>query len=154
MSDSRLAGFLDLMLSQDHADDLRRASLRVTQPRLAVLAAVHAEPHADVDTIVRSARARLGSVSTQAVYDVLAAVTAAGLVRRVEPAGHPARYEPQTGDNHHHVVCRSCGVISDVACQTGGAPCLHPTNDHGFVIDEAEVTYWGLCPGCTSAAAT
>lgn len=142
------------MLSQDHADALRRVALRVTQPRLAVLEAVHSHPHADVDTIVRTAREQLGSVSTQAVYDVLAAVTAAGLVRRVEPAGHPARYEPQTGDNHHHVVCRSCGAIGDVACHAGAAPCQHPTNDHGFVIDEAEVTYWGLCPDCTSAAAT
>jgi Fur family ferric uptake transcriptional regulator len=128
---------------------LRDASLRVTQPRIAVLTAVDAHPHADTDTVVRTARESLGAVSTQAVYDVLRALTSAGLVRRIEPAGSPARYEARVGDNHHHVVCRRCGVIADVDCAVGEAPCLDADTDHGFEIDEAEVTYWGLCPTCT-----
>jgi Fe2+ or Zn2+ uptake regulation protein len=127
---------------------LREVALRVTGPRLAVLAEVHAHPHADVDTLSAKVRARLGSVSTQAVYDVLRALTDAGLVRRIEPAGSPARFEARVGDNHHHVVCRTCGEVADIDCATGSAPCLEASNTNGFVIDEAEVTYWGTCPTC------
>ncbi len=130
---------------------LRGADLRVTRPRLAVLTAVHDHPHADTNTIVDAAREDLGDVSLQAVYNVLRALTVAGLVRRIEPAGSVARYELRVGDNHHHVVCRSCGVIADIDCATGTRPCLTPSEDHGFVIDEAEVTFWGLCPDCTTA---
>lgn len=133
---------------------LRAAALRVTRPRLAVLAAVHATPHADTDTIARLVRADLGDVSTQAVYDVLRALTVAGLVRRIEPSGSVARYEARVGDNHHHVVCRSCGAIADVDCAVGYTPCLTASDDHGFAIDEAEVTYWGLCPACSTRSTT
>ncbi|HET8600697.1 MAG TPA: Fur family transcriptional regulator [Segeticoccus sp.] len=129
-------------------EQLRSASLRVTAPRVAVLAVVDAHPHADVDTIATAVRSELGSVSTQAVYDVLGALTRAGLVRRIEPAGSPARFEARVGDNHHHVVCRVCGSMRDVDCATGAAPCLEASDDSGFVIDEAEVTYWGVCPDC------
>ncbi|MHA7268162.1 Fur family transcriptional regulator [Arthrobacter sp. HLT1-20] len=129
---------------------LRAVSLRVTRPRVAVLAAVNSHPHADADTIIGAVRAVLGSVSKQAVYDVLAALVEADLVRRIEPQGSPARFETRVGDNHHHVVCRSCGNIADVDCAVGEAPCLHASNSHGFVIDEAEVIYWGMCPDCTA----
>ena len=129
---------------------LRGADLRVTRPRLAVLAAVHAHSHADTDSIIGAVRADLGEVSHQAVYDVLRALTLAGLVRRIEPAGSVARYESRIGDNHHHVVCRSCGAIADVDCAVDTTPCLTASDDHGFVIDEAEVIYWGLCPACSS----
>ena len=130
---------------------LRGAELRVTQPRMAVLTAVHEHPHADTNTIIDATRLELGEVSTQAVYDVLRALTEVGLVRRIEPAGSPARYESRTGDNHHHVVCRACGTIADVDCATGATPCLTASNRNGFVIDEAEVTFWGLCPACATA---
>ena len=130
---------------------LRGADLRVTRPRLAVLTAVQEHPHADTNTIIEAVRGDLGEVSTQAVYDVLRALTEARLVRRIEPAGSPARYESRTGDNHHHVVCRSCGAIADVDCAAGTTPCLTASNANGFVIDEAEVTYWGLCPACASS---
>ena len=129
-------------------NELRRVGLRVTQPRLAVLAEVQAQPHGDVDSIATGARKRLGSLSTQAVYDVLYALTDAGLLRRIEPAGSPVRFELETGDNHHHLVCRSCGSIVDAHCATGTAPCLHTSDDAGFRIDEAEVTFWGICPDC------
>jgi Fe2+ or Zn2+ uptake regulation protein len=129
---------------------LREADLRVTRPRLAVLAAVYEHPHADTDAIIRVAREDLADVSHQAVYDVLRALTAAGLVRRIEPAGSVARYESRVGDNHHHVVCRSCNVIADVDCAVGATPCLTASNDQGFVIDEAEVVYWGQCPDCAA----
>lgn len=127
---------------------LRAVSLRVTRPRVAVLGAVSAAPHADADTIIGAVRTELGSVSKQAVYDVLAALVEAGLVRRIEPSGSPARFEARVGDNHHHVVCRNCGNIADVDCAVGEAPCLHASNSHGFAIDEAEVIYWGTCPDC------
>jgi Fur family ferric uptake transcriptional regulator len=130
---------------------LRGAQLRVTRPRMAVLSAVHNHPHADTDSITRVARADLGEVSHQAVYDVLRALTTAGLVRRIQPSGTAARYEARVGDNHHHMVCRSCGVIADVDCAVGAKPCLTVSDDHGFAIDEAEVTYWGFCPDCTIA---
>jgi Fur family transcriptional regulator, stress-responsive regulator len=130
---------------------LRGAALRVTHPRLAVLAAVHAHPHADTDSIIGIVRRDLPDVSHQAVYDVLRALTAASLVRRIQPSGSVARYESRVGDNHHHVVCRSCGVIADVDCAVGDTPCLTASNDRGFTIDEAEVVYWGLCPNCTTS---
>ena len=129
---------------------LRGASLRVTRPRVAALTAVYQHPHADTDSIVGAVREDLGEVSTQAVYDVLRALTTAGLVRRIEPAGSVARYESRVGDNHHHLVCRSCGTIADVDCAVGDTPCLTASHDHSFSIDEAEVTYWGLCPTCSS----
>jgi Fur family ferric uptake transcriptional regulator len=129
---------------------LREAALRVTRPRVAVLTAVHAYPHADTDSIIRAVRGGLPEVSHQAVYDVLRALTSAGLVRRIQPAGSVARYESRVGDNHHHVVCRSCGEIADVDCAEGEAPCLTASDDHGFTIDEAEVVYWGLCPSCST----
>lgn len=129
---------------------LRGADLRVTRPRMAVLSAVHDHPHADTDSILGAVRANLGDVSHQAVYDVLRALTAAGLVRRIQPLGSVARYESRVGDNHHHLVCRSCGAIADVDCAVGAAPCLDASDDHGFTIDEAEVIYWGLCPSCST----
>jgi Fur family ferric uptake transcriptional regulator len=127
---------------------LRGAALRITRPRVAVLGVVYDHPHADTHSIVDRVRTDLGGVSQQAVYDVLQALTEAGLVRRIQPPGSVARYESRVGDNHHHVVCRSCGAIEDVDCAVGTAPCLSPFDDHGFVIDEAEVVYRGLCPGC------
>jgi Fe2+ or Zn2+ uptake regulation protein len=128
---------------------LRGASLRVTRPRVAVLAAVHEHPHADTQSLAGVVREQLGEVSQQAVYDVLGALTDAGLVRRIHPPGSVARYESRVGDNHHHVVCRSCGVIADVDCAVGSSPCLTASDDHGFAIDEAEVIYWGLCSDCS-----
>lgn len=133
---------------------LRSAGLRVTQPRLAVLAAVHETPHADTDTVIGTVRRDLPAVSHQAVYDGLAALTRARLLRRIQPMGSLARYEARVDDNHHHVVCRACGAIADVDCATGAAPCLHASDAHGFAIDEAEVVYWGRCPDCLAAAAT
>lgn len=130
---------------------LRLARLRVTRPRLAVLAAVHVHAHADTDVLFRAVRRDLPAVSQQAVYDVLHALTAAGLVRRIQPSGSVARYEARVGDNHHHVVCRSCGAIADVDCAVGATPCLTASDDQGFSIDEAEVTYWGLCAECSPA---
>jgi Fe2+ or Zn2+ uptake regulation protein len=127
---------------------LRGAGLRVTRPRVAVLTAVYEHPHADTDSIIGAVREDLGEVSTQAVYDVLRALTAASLVRRIEPAGSVARYESRVADNHHHVVCRSCGAIADVDCAVGDTPCLAPADDHGYSIDEAEVIYWGICAAC------
>ncbi|MBE1574607.1 Fur family transcriptional regulator [Amycolatopsis roodepoortensis] len=129
---------------------LRGASLRVTRPRVAVLTAVRDHPHADTDSIIGAVRTELGEVSHQAIYDVLRALTAAGLLRRIQPSGSVARYESRVGDNHHHVVCRTCGAIADVDCAVGPAPCLTASNDQGFVIEEAEVIYWGLCPDCAT----
>jgi Fur family transcriptional regulator, stress-responsive regulator len=130
---------------------LRTAGLRVTTPRLAVLAALErTSGHPDVAAVADAARNRLGALSTQAVYGILAAFTDSGLIRRVEPAGSPARFETRVHDNHHHLVCRVCGDIRDVDCHTGSAPCLEPVDRGGFAIDEAEVTYWGVCPDCHS----
>ena len=141
--------------TSDYAEQLRLADLRVTRPRVAVLEAVHAHPHADTDTIYSSVRQGLPDVSRQAVYDVLNALTAVGLVRRIQPLGSVARYESRVGDNHHHLVCRSCGTITDIDCAVGEAPCLTPADvDNvldGFVLDEAEVIYWGFCPDCSTA---
>ncbi|MGW0431476.1 Fur family transcriptional regulator [Micromonospora sp. NPDC003197] len=127
---------------------LRSRGLRVTRPRLAVLEVLASGGHLEVDEITRQVRQRLDSVSTQAIYDVLGALSRAGLSRRIEPAGSPARYESRVGDNHHHVVCRGCGEIADIDCAVGSAPCLDPNIAHGFDVDEAEVTFWGLCPAC------
>ncbi|MCK5752342.1 MAG: transcriptional repressor [Mycobacterium sp.] len=141
-------------MTSDAAGLLRNAELRVTRPRLAVLAAVAEYPHADTDTIVGVVRQSLPEVSRQAVYDVLAALTGVGLLRKIQPSGSPARYESRVGDNHHHMVCRSCGVIADVDCAVGEAPCLIPSDPagalDGFVVDEAEVVYWGICPACAA----
>ena len=130
---------------------LRGVAMRVTRPRVAVLSAVHDHPHADTDSIIGVVREDLGEVSHQAVYDVLRALTAVGLVRRFQPTGSVARYEARVGDNHHHVVCRSCGAIADIDCAVGTTPCLTASDDHGFAIDEAEVIYWGRCPECVAA---
>lgn len=127
---------------------LRAVGLRVTGPRVATLTELHDLRHVDVDTLAGQLRTRLGRVSTQAVYDVLRALTEAGLVRRIEPAGSPARYELDTGDNHHHLVCRGCGALVDVDCAVGSRPCLDLAVDHGYAVDEAEVVYWGRCPNC------
>lgn len=132
----------------DARERLRAVGLRVTGPRVAVLDAVAAAPHSDADRVAVKVRETLGSVSTQAVYDVLRACVGAGLLRRIEPAGSPALYEARTGDNHHHLVCRKCGTVIDIDCAVGAAPCLEPDQSHGFVIDEAEVVFWGLCPDC------
>ena len=130
---------------------LRDAGLRVTRPRTAVLSAVESHPHADTESIIGVVRRELPDVSHQAVYDSLHTLTAAGLVRRIQPSGSVARYESRVDDNHHHVVCRSCGAIADVDCAVGHAPCLTASDDSGFVVDEAEVVYWGLCPSCSAA---
>jgi Fe2+ or Zn2+ uptake regulation protein len=135
-------------VTSDFEAQLRAVSLRVTRPRLAVLTALRDHPHVDTDTVIALVRADHPAVSHQAVYDVLRALTDTGLVRRIQPAGATARYEMRVRDNHHHVVCRSCGAIADVDCAVGNAPCLTASHDHGFVIDEAEVVYWGTCPGC------
>ena len=136
-------------MTSDFEAQLRAASLRVTRPRLAVLTALRDHRHVDTDTVINLVRAELPAVSHQAVYDVLRALTDANLVRRIEPAGSVARYESRVDDNHHHVVCRSCGAIADVECAVGHTPCLTASDDHGFVIDEAEVVYWGTCPDCS-----
>ena len=131
---------------------LREHNLRVTRPRLAVLGAVHSSPHASTDAVIDAVRDELGVVSHQAVYDVLRALTSAGLLRRIQPAGSVARYEARVGDNHPHVVCRTCGAIADVDCAVSATPCLTASDDQGFVIDEAEVTYWGTCAACAQVA--
>ncbi|MDH6625698.1 Fe2+ or Zn2+ uptake regulation protein [Streptomyces sp. LBL] len=134
------------------ADQLRGVGLRVTAARVALLDTVRAGDHLGVEAIASGVRDRVGHISVQAVYEALHALTAAGLIRRIEPAGSPARFEGRVGDNHHHVVCRSCGVVADVDCERGEAPCLTASDDHGFSIDEAEVIYWGQCPSCSTAS--
>ncbi|MGH8892052.1 MAG: Fur family transcriptional regulator [Actinomycetes bacterium] len=143
----------DHLPQHPHAAGLRTAGLRVTRPRLAVMAVLAEQPHAQVEPVVAAVRDEIGSVSVQAVYDVLRVLGAAGLVRRIDLAGAASRYELRVGDNHHHAVCRSCGTIEDVDCAVGAAPCLDPGEARGFVVDEAEVTYWGTCPSCREAAA-
>ena len=137
----------------DHADTLRAEGLRVTKQRVAVMSALSAAPHAAADAVIRRVRTEVGQVSTQAVYDVLNVLTERRLVRRIQPAGSTARYELRVGDNHHHLVCRSCGTVTDIDCATGSAPCLETADLHvhapGFVVDEAEVTFWGLCTTCS-----
>ncbi|MFC4008710.1 Fur family transcriptional regulator [Nonomuraea purpurea] len=136
------------------AEELRAAGLRVTAARVALLEIVRDGDHLDVEEIASGVRDRVGHISLQAVYEALHALTAAGLLRRIEPAGSPARFEGRIGDNHHHVVCRSCGVVADVDCAVGEVPCLTASDSHGFVIDEAEVIYWGLCPACSTASSS
>ncbi|WP_169951075.1 Fur family transcriptional regulator [Microbispora sp. H11081] len=136
------------------AEELRGAGLRVTAARVALLETVRMGDHLDVEAITSGVRDRVGHVSLQAVYEALHALTAAGLVRRIEPAGSPARFEGRVGDNHHHIVCRSCGVVADVDCAVGEAPCLTASDNRGFTIDEADVIYWGLCPGCSTPRAS
>ena len=132
----------------DIVHQLRDAGLRVTAPRVAVLQVLAEHPHSTAQDVARLTRSRLGSVSTQAVYDVLAAFTEVRLVRRIEPAGSPAMYETRTADNHHHLVCRACGLATDVDCAVGASVCLTPSDDAGYLLDEAEVVFWGLCPDC------
>ncbi|GLU47244.1 Fur family transcriptional regulator [Nocardiopsis ansamitocini] len=134
----------------DDAATLRGAGLRVTAARLAILDAVRTGNHLDAEHIAHAVRGRVGHVSTQAVYDGLHALTDTGLVRRIEPAGSPARYETRVGDNHHHLVCRLCKGVTDIDCVAGAAPCLEPSQSHGYLIDEAEVVFWGVCPDCRS----
>jgi Fe2+ or Zn2+ uptake regulation protein len=133
------------------AEELRGAGLRVTAVRVALLEAVRHGDHLGVEALAAAVRERVGHVSLQAVYEALNALAATGLVRRIQPAGSPARFEGRIGDNHHHVICRVCGAVADVDCAVGDAPCLTASNDHGFEIDEAEVIYWGLCPDCSTA---
>ncbi|ALG84869.1 Fur family transcriptional regulator [Gordonia phthalatica] len=138
------------MAATDHTADIRDAGLRVTRPRLAVMAAVDAHPHAETEAVLAAVREELPGVSRQAVYDVLHALTDAGLIRRIQPSGHVSLYETRIADNHHHLVCRVCGDVRDVDCAVGEAPCLEAVDDHGFRIDEAEVIYWGVCPACAA----
>ncbi len=138
-------------LSVDHAALLRRHGLRVTPKRLAVLRAVSEQPHCTTDDIYRAVRAGVGPASQQAVYDALAALTDKGILRRIQPAGSPARYENRVADNHHHLVCRDCNRMVDVDCAVGETPCLKAADDAGYAVDEAEVIYWGRCPDCAAA---
>lgn len=133
------------------ADLLRRNGIAVTAQRLAVLKAVAGRPHGTVDAIAEDVRASIGTISQQAVYDALGMLVKKGLIRRIQPAGSPTLYEDRTGDNHHHLICRSCGKTADIDCATGAAPCLSPAETSGFRIDEAEVIYWGMCPDCLAA---
>ena len=139
-------------MHQDAADLLRGRGLQVTAQRIAVLRALAAQPHATADVVADLARADIGAISKQAVYDALSTLVAAGLLRRIQPAGSPARFEARVGDNHHHIICRECGRTADVDCAVGDAPCLTAMNDLGFAIDEAEVIYWGRCPECQASA--
>jgi Fe2+ or Zn2+ uptake regulation protein len=136
------------------ADRLRQRGIQVTAQRLAVLKAVGVQPHATADTVAEIARAEIGAISLQAVYDALALLVTEGLVRRIQPSGSPARFETRVGDNHHHLICRSCGRVVDVDCAVGAAPCLTASDDQGFEIDEAEVAYWGRCADCLARATT
>ena len=132
----------------DAAELLRRRGVHVTAQRLSVLAAVAGQPHCTADDVTKAVRAEIGVISRQAVYDALSLLAEKGLIRRIQPAGSPARYEGRTDDNHHHLICRTCGRMVDVDCAVGAAPCLTPADDGGFEIDEAEVIYWGRCPEC------
>ncbi len=138
----------------DPAELLRQRGYRVTAQRLAVLRAVASAPHVTADTVADSVRAEIGSISLQAVYDVLDVLVDVGLVRRIQPAGSPARFEARVSDNHHHVICRVCGRTADVDCAVGSAPCLTAADDMGYLIDEAEVIYWGRCPECRAQVRT
>ncbi|GGY35513.1 Fur family transcriptional regulator [Streptomyces djakartensis] len=133
------------------AEELRGAGLRVTAARVALLETVRDGDHLGAEAIASEVRGRVGHISVQAVYEGLHALTAAGLIRRLDPPGSPALYEGRVGDNHHHLVCRSCGTVADVDCAVGHAPCLTASDDRGFAVDEAEVIYWGLCPACSTA---
>lgn len=133
------------------AEVLREHGLQVTPQRIAVLQAVQSQPHTTADAVADAAREQIGSISKQSVYDALAALVDAGIVRRIEPAGSAARYETRVGDNHHHLVCRGCGAIIDVDCAVGAAPCLTAADAAGYTVDEAEVTFWGTCPDCATS---
>jgi Fur family ferric uptake transcriptional regulator len=141
-------------MSSDLDQLLRQSGLQVTAQRLAIMRAVSTRPHATTDELVEDVRAVIGSISRQAVYDALGVLADRGLIRRIQPAGSPARYEDRVSDNHHHLICRGCGTMFDIDCAVGEAPCLTADDDHGFEIDEAEVIYWGRCPSCRKAAAT
>lgn len=141
-------------MNHDFAELLRRHGVQVTAQRLATLAAVSRRPHATADDVAKAVRAEIGVVSRQAVYDALRILADKGLIRRIQPARSPARYEDRTGDNHHHLICRLCGRMVDVDCAVGAAPCLKPADDSGYEIDEAEVVYWGRCPECVADQAT
>jgi len=149
--DSRIP---DASAAADYAQQLRRAHLRVTRPRIAVLAAVHAHPHSDTETIFETVRACLPDVCLQTVYGVVHTLTDVGMLRRTQPPGSLARYESRVGDNHHHIVCRSCGDMADVDCAVGEAPCLSASDQKGFLLEEAEVIFWGLCPSCFASPAS
>ena len=136
------------------AATMREHGLRVTRQRISVMGALASRPHSGADAVLMAVRADMGQVSTQAVYDVLNTLTGRGIVRRIQPAGSTARYELRVGDNHHHLVCRACGAITDVDCAIGAAPCLTPSDGQGFLVDEAEVIYWGTCAACAAGAAT
>ena len=141
----------EIVTPQPHTgptDLLRLHGMQVTAQRVAVLRAVSSRPHATADAIAEGVRAEIGAISRQGVYDALRVLTDNGLIRRIQPAGSPARYEDRVADNHHHLVCRGCGRVVDVDCATGAAPCLTPDDDGGYAIDEAEVVYWGYCPTC------
>jgi Fur family ferric uptake transcriptional regulator len=139
-------------VSGDQLELLKQHRIQVTPQRLAVLRAVAAHPHITADGVAESVRAEIGAISLQSVYDALALLVAAGLLRRIQPPGSPARYEDRVGDNHHHLICRNCGRMVDVDCAVGSAPCLTAADDNGYSIDTAEVTYWGLCPACSATS--
>ncbi|MEM7048337.1 MAG: Fur family transcriptional regulator [Acidobacteriota bacterium] len=141
-----------MVMPRDFSTVLRKHGLQVTAQRLAVLAAVVKRPHGTADDIARAVRDEIGVISRQSVYNALGALVDKGLLRRIEPSGSPTRYEDRVGDNHHHLICRSCGRVEDVDCAIGSAPCLHAADDSGFEIDEAEVIYWGRCPECRSTS--
>ncbi|MDE3155364.1 MAG: transcriptional repressor [Acidobacteriota bacterium] len=141
-------------MSSDPAELLRQRGIQVTAQRLAVLRAVAAQPHSTADGLADAVRAEIGAISLQSVYDALGVLVAEGLIRRIQPAGSPARFEDRVGDNHHHLICRVCGRMVDVDCAVGAAPCLTAADDRGYEIDEAEVIYWGRCPDCASRART
>ncbi|HVB38193.1 MAG TPA: Fur family transcriptional regulator [Vicinamibacterales bacterium] len=141
-------------MSTDPVDLLRDRGIQVTAQRLAVLRAVAAQPHSTADSVAEVVRGEIGTISLQSVYDALGVLVAAGLIRRIQPAGSPARFEDRVGDNHHHLICRNCGRMVDVDCAVGAAPCLTAADDRGYEIDEAEVIYWGRCPDCMARART
>lgn len=142
------------MIAEPLNDSIRAAGLKVTESRLAVLRTLDEKPHADADTVFGAVKLELPGTSPQAIYGVLAALTAAGLLRKIEPAGSSARYERRIGDNHHHAVCTECGAVQDVDCVVGEAPCLTPSAAAGFTVHTAEVTFWGLCPDCQKSSST
>ena len=140
-------------MRQDFGSVLRGSGLQVTAQRLAVFRAVSDTPHITADGVTEAVRSELGTISRQSVYDALGVLVDKGIIRRIQPAGSPARYEGRVGDNHHHLICRSCERLVDIDCAVGEMPCLHPADDHGFTLDEAEVIYWGYCPSCAASGA-
>ena len=138
---------------RDSAALLRERGIQVTAQRLAVLRAVAGQPHITADAVAEAVRIEIGAISLQSVYDALSLLVAEGLIRRIQPAGSPARFEDRVGDNHHHLICRTCGRVVDVDCAVGSAPCLTAADERGYEIDEAEVAYWGRCPDCVAQSA-